>query len=509
MPKAKPRKKTTSSKKATQSKKATTAEKSGSAVRSFTAPQLKKMKARIQADPVLRSATGFFNTFIQASEYIVIQMMQKAGVWSGPATNPGGKGAVEFGLLDYWMNNPGNDPILKGLRDIWKAMIGLPVTQINAANYQSLLNAVAVGKPGLVAPDGTWYSQSTYGQMDPNWNLAVLMYIYHYFGNDFATFAQTPKIVPITGASPNQVKIALVGDWGTGPYPNGPAASVMQAIVKQNPDYIIHLGDVYYAGTSSEEQNNLLSVWPAAYSGKSFTLNSNHEMYDGAFGYFKALTNNIFKLQNQTSYFALQYANPQQPSKPWTILGLDSAFWSPSPMVMDGSIQGIPAAGPGYLAQPTFIQGLVKGGLAAQNAIVLTHHNPIAYDGSELVTDWLGNCLWAQVTAALSGTPKAWYWGHVHNGIVYPNPTYTKNNVYGRCVGHGALPFGNAWGLQQVPASQVQCYDNTANPSLPPRVMNGFAMLTITTGGQATEAFFQQDGTPAPWVKGPLGYQLG
>jgi hypothetical protein len=316
--------------------------------------------------------------------------------------------------------------------------------------------------------------------------------------------------VPPTGASSSQVKIAVVGDWCTGNYTNGPAASVMQHITALQPDYIIHLGDVYYAGTAGEEQSKLLSMWPSAYSGKSFTLNSNHEMYDGGYGYFqKALANKIFSQQNETSYFALQYGNPTQAGGPWTIVGLDSAYWAPSPMVMDGSIQGV--SGNGFMAQPQFIQGLVKNGLWPQNAIVLTHHNPIEYDGSGLVVDLFGNSLWAQVEGAFSGTPAAWYWGHVHNGIVYPNPTYTKNIVYGRCVGHGALPYGNGSGLASAPQSQVQCYANTPNPSVPPRVMNGFVLLTITISGQVTETFYQQDGTQAPWVKpsNPLTYQLG
>jgi len=479
----------------------------------LTEADLIQMKARALADPRTAGMFSFLNSYLQASEYQVIEMMVNAKVWSGPVPpNPGGNGEAQFGTLDYDLNNPGSSVTLQDLARVWKFVVGsLPVTQISATNYANLQAAMAPGKPGLVAADGTWFSKSKYGTGDPGWLEFPIEYFYHYFGGNFASFPVKSQIVTLKGASPSQVTIALFGDWGTGNYPNGPAASVMNAIVAQKPDYIIHLGDVYYSGTPTEENNNLLGLWPAAYSGKSFTLNSNHEMYNGAFGYFGVLTSSIFRLQNQVSYFALQYGNPTQPGGPWTIIGLDSAYWSTSPFVTDGSIQEA-NGGPGSTAQPQFLGSLARGGLSPRNTIVLTHHNPIDTFGASLVTDALGNNLWAQVTAtgALNGTPAAWYWGHVHNGIVYPNPTYPKNNVYGRCVGHGALPYGNAWGLASAPPTQVQAYANTPNPKMPPWVMNGFVMLTITQSGQITEAFYQQDGTPAPWAKpDPFTYRLG
>src|SRR6266851_5421986 len=47
----------------------------------------------------------------------------------------------------------------------------------------------------------------------------------------------------------------------------------------------IHLGDVYYSGTQDEESGNFVSDWTPAKRG-ALMLNSNHEMYDGANGYF-------------------------------------------------------------------------------------------------------------------------------------------------------------------------------------------------------------------------------
>src|ERR1700722_3807310 len=79
--------------------------------REVTAAQLSAMKQRVQADPKLAAMFSSLNTFLQASEYEVIEMMVHANIWSPPAPkNPGGSGSVEFGLFDYWRNNPGKSP---------------------------------------------------------------------------------------------------------------------------------------------------------------------------------------------------------------------------------------------------------------------------------------------------------------------------------------------------------------------------------------------------------------
>jgi Calcineurin-like phosphoesterase len=484
--------------------------------RKFTKAELVQMKAQAMSDPKLLAIFGSLNTYLEDSENQLIQVMVHNNIWTSPPSPPApvSSGDVEFGLLAYWLNYPGDNTVLQDLQEAWKWVVGsLPATQLDPVNYQNLINAVGPGKPGIVASDGTLIGSAKMDALlDPGWLLAPFEYLYHLVKDSyFSPFPQSPPTITLTGANPSQVTIALVGDWGTGNYPTGPAATVMQSIAALKPDYIIHLGDVYYTGLAGEEQNNLLGLWAPGYAGKSLTLNSNHEMYDGAFGYFgTALANPIFSLQKKNSYFVLQYGNPQQNGGPWSIIGLDSAYWSTSALVMVGSIQENSSSAPGANAQPTFLQGLVTNGLSPKNAIVLTHHNPLSTDGCTMLTDLLDNNLWAQVTSALNGAPAAWYWGHIHNGIIYPNPTATGDSFYGRCVGHGAIPTGNAWGLAGAPASQVLSYDNTPLSGVPLRVMNGFALLTITTTGLVTETFYQQDGHPAIWPKpNPFTYQLG
>jgi hypothetical protein len=253
----------------------------------------------------------------------------------------------------------------------------------------------------------------------------------------------------------------------------------MDRIAALNPDYIVHVGDVYYSGSPAagdpvssnyfapgEESANLVQSWPSGYAGRSFTLNSNHEMYSGANGYFlDALTaaGTPFSAQKGYSCFALHYGG-------WAILGLDSAFLGTSlDAFMTGSIGGSDGT------QGSWIKGLK---LDPQKVIVLTHHNGFAGDCSSL------SSLWGEINGALNGDPYAWYWGHVHYGIAYDSPItigaipgYTTK-TFSRCLGHAALPYGLASFLKGKP---IMYSSGNRQPPPSQQLYNGFAMLTLTT----------------------------
>src|SRR5206468_9515196 len=86
---------------------------------------------------------------------------------------------------------------------------------------------------------------------------------------------------------PSTVTISLLGDWG------GNNASAREIAGNVDPsDFIVHLGDVYYAGTNAGgvierdyEHEHFVTPWPGR-SEQSFALNSNHDMYAHGKGYF-------------------------------------------------------------------------------------------------------------------------------------------------------------------------------------------------------------------------------
>lgn len=78
---------------------------------------------------------------------------------------------------------------------------------------------------------------------------------------------------------------------------------------------LMHLGDVYYAGTKDEVRKRFLALWPQRAEATNRALNSNHEMYSGGKYYFEET---LPAFHQDASYFVHQNRN-------WTLIGLDVA----------------------------------------------------------------------------------------------------------------------------------------------------------------------------------------
>jgi calcineurin-like phosphoesterase family protein len=463
-------------------------------------------EALLAANRSFRLQLPSIKGYMLACEYELILYMNAQGVWQGTMPPPPpnfqtGEGAIEFGLFLYWFNNPtllNNVEVgLAALALDWA--FGLPDSQMTEVNYTYLCTNT------LIYVDGSVLSTEAWATFDQGWfaafaNLLETDLRSTWYNNGVFPLPSPPKPVALSGAVANAVNIAIVGDWGNGA---AAASSVMKQIVGLNPkpDYIVHLGDVYYGGTPAqgdpnsthyfslnEESTNLVSPWPAAYAGKSFTLNSNHEMYGGANGlFYDALlpASGPFSAQGGLSCFILQYGG-------WTILGLDSAYCGTS---LDAFMTG-------YLgsAQIAWIQSLK---LDPEKTIVLTHHTGFAYDCSSVFS------LWSQVNTALGGKdPYAWYWGHAHNGIVYNNPVTIpvpgqpdfKTVTYARCAGHGALPYGVA---STLPGNSNVLWQANSPIASSKQIYNGFVLLTLqSSNNQVTaisEGFFDPSSGQPKW----------
>jgi hypothetical protein len=335
-------------------------------------------------------------------------------------------------------------------------------------------------QPGDVEVDvdsgGAIWGTGKYQQLDPGWLGAAAAWMEHLILGKHAFPQGTPPVVNI----PDQLTIAIAGDFGTGNWGTeaDPAASTKiasKAIPGLAPDLTIHLGDVYYEGSSKEETDNLIKLWPKGSGpGTSFTMNSNHEMYSGAKPFFvEALDNTLFSAQKPYSFFALENTN-------WVIVGLDSAYYSDElTLYMNGSLGGS--------AQLGFLKTQAQKG---KKVMVLTHHNGLAEDGSGPTS------LWNQVMGCFpAGTaPAYWYWGHVHAGVVYQ----PKGGVQCRTTGYAALPWGYATELDNP---NVVWFEkrNAGDKSDPLRVFNGFTFLELAGAGMK-ETFYDEDGGVA-WAE--------
>jgi hypothetical protein len=333
-------------------------------------------------------------------------------------------------------------------------------------------------EPGVVVDvdaAGQIWGTGKYEELDPGWAEAGAVWLEHVFTGKHSF----PDHPPVIGMD-DFVQIGLAGDWGTGDWrsPANPAPStdVARHLANLQPDITIHLGDVYYAGTSDQEQHLLVDIWPVGPEG-CFTLNSNHEMYSGGTPYFDvALANPKFAAQEGSSFFALENKN-------WVVVALDSAYYaSEAGMYMDGSLgsDGV---------QVEFLRAQVQKG---KKVIVLTHHNGLTDDGSAT------NTLYDQVMSTFphNAGPALWYWGHVHAGVAYQNFDTQGRNVPCRCCGHGGLPWGQAPVFSNK--TNVLWYENRPahDTDIPERVLNGFAVLYLN-GPNIDEVFYDENGAGA------------
>lgn len=322
-----------------------------------------------------------------------------------------------------------------------------------------------------VLADGSLLGTGKWELLDDGWAEALVGWFEHLF--DRAPFNTDPVIQTI----PDQLNLCIAGDWGTGYWrtsPVSPAQAVAQHMVALQPDVSLHLGDVYYAGTAEQEKANLIDIWPGGSQG-SYTLNSNHEMYDGAYSYFDALQTH-FTDQQGCSYFALENSH-------WLVVGLDSAYASDHwDLYMEGNIAG---------KQLEWLKNLP----ARQGIIITSHHTGFDLKGEKTLA------LYEQVMDALNdanGQPRYqqiyWYWGHAHNAVVYNERSVQNVPLRTRCIGHAAIPYGNASEL--AGAENVAWYETgSANdPDIPVRVLCGFAQVQLD-GVNLKETLIGEDGS--------------
>jgi hypothetical protein len=214
-------------------------------------------------------------------------------------------------------------------------------------------------------------------------------------------------------------RIAMCADWGTGLYG---APEIAKQIEKQAPfDLLLHLGDVYYAGTTNEVQERMIDLWPRNAGKMTRALNSNHEMYSGGYGYFDL---EFQAFAQKSSYFAFQ-------NKYWLLVCLDTAY-------VDHDIDD---------KQVGWLNSVI--GRAGKRKVVFFSHQQLF---SRL--DSQGPKLNKALAALLDGRLiTAWYWGHEHQCVLYDS--HPEYRLIARCLGNGGIPEPRKESVTNSPAERM------------------------------------------------------
>ena len=271
-----------------------------------------------------------------------------------------------------------------------------------------------------------------YGPTNVDWVIDVGRAMLHRVAEGNHPFNPKPaKQVMIS----DDARIVVVGDWGTG-LPRARAVAgfmadeVAQAVADRREAHVIHLGDVYYSGMPDEVRRNVLApgLWPvtaeqAAAGVTSWSLNGNHDMYGGGFGYYGTLlADERFAAQRSDDGEPTSFFRITSPS--WDIVALDTS-WDPDPL-SQGHV--------GVLEDPQAQFVAQVAGESDRKLMLMSHHQLISvYDPEDL-----GPVLGGKLGAVLGADRvTAWLWGHEHRCMGFAADQHVR---FPRCIGHGGVP---------------------------------------------------------------------
>jgi hypothetical protein len=315
-----------------------------------------------------------------------------------------------------------------------------PLVSMVQSHIEEALGDVGVPDPG--EPSSLWsrivhtverdlrIAPGSFTPGDPDWYVFIAQGVLERLAQGNAPFNAAPA--EYDGVA-GDARLVVVGDWGTGLPRARDVAALMQerigeAVTGGRQVHVLHLGDVYYSGLETEDQRRFLDLWPvtqeqAGAGVTSWSLNGNHDMYSGGFGYFGTLLSDPrFSHQRSpdgkpTSFFRLR-------SPAWDFIGIDTSW--------DSNV--ISAGQVGVLQDP---QDRYVAAVAAQSSrklVLFSHHQLVSvYDRADL-----GSTLPAKLAPVLTGNRvTAWWWGHEHRAITYEAAAGVR---YPRCLGNGGVP---------------------------------------------------------------------
>lgn len=318
-----------------------------------------------------------------------------------------------------------------------------------------------------------------FGQCDPRWAQVIAVYVAAHSTQGPIPYRRHKQLSDfvIDGQLPDNAKIALLADWGTG---QDPARFLLKQITSKKPDVVIHLGDVYYSGAAHEFQNYFYKIWQqtlklpkvkwgakltAPSRPATFTLAGNHDMYAGGGPYYTT----IDMLGQPASYFCLR--NSQ-----WQFIALDTGLHDADPV--GGSTTFLEDSEVEWLKDKIQNAGGRKTVLLSHHQLFSAYENLGATKVNQRLLDQLKDVL-PQVTA--------WFWGHEHNLVIFQK----YQNVLARCIGHGAFPVGVDEIGRPDPAIPTQAV--TLAPDQNGGLLQHGYVLIDLNGAAAQASYFQYD----------------
>jgi Calcineurin-like phosphoesterase len=276
-------------------------------------------------------------------------------------------------------------------------------------------------------------------------------------------------------------RLAIIGDWGVG---DDVARNVLQQVAALKPDLLLHLGDVYYAGTKTEVKVNFLDICRSVLGNiPIYTLCGNHDMYSGGEGYYWLLD----EIGQKSSYFCLQ-------NEDWMFLAMDTGFHDNNPFNVSTNMTKL-VSQEGWSEASWHLNQISRVG--NRKLVILSHHqlfSPFGSVGSVDGAPYAYNPNLYDVFKPMLPKIEWWFWGHEHTLGIFPPYMGLKR---GRCVGASAVPvfhdqqsYASAPGLK-TPDGTMPTWNRNGVLGFSKNMYNNcFAMMTLN-GASATVDYYE------------------
>ncbi|WAH36154.1 metallophosphoesterase family protein [Alicyclobacillus dauci] len=283
-----------------------------------------------------------------------------------------------------------------------------------------------------------------YSDRDPDWSKCIVRYMEYYglgkkphYNNWRVEGKENPNYSVIHNRLKNDARVGIIGDWGTG---MEDALKLVEAMLNENVDAIIHLGDVYYSGTDAEFQHHIVDIFEQAMGHMDkrvpvFSIPGNHDYYAGAKGLYEQALNlnhhpDLEGWHQEASYFCLRTQDGM-----WQFLGMDTGLHGRS-VFQDRPAHPVPS----YLDEsevewhydklnPKRFQGTT---ILLSHHQLFSQHNKLRDDSTE---PWLNDHL-LNTFRVYFDQIAVWFWGHEHNLALFKDGTYNLSK--GRLIGCSA-----------------------------------------------------------------------
>lgn len=275
-----------------------------------------------------------------------------------------------------------------------------PVLAITAYLYQShLLMSSALGKAGA---RGENLRNSSFWEWT---RTAVRTWLASGDEAYLTLMGVTPQeAVPVAG---DVMRLAVVGDAG---YSGQAQSNVLYSIRERHRaaafHFLIHLGDIYFAGNEEEVLHHFLAPFKAV-GPPVLTLLGNHDLYLGG----DAVLSTLDVLGQPGRYFCLE-------NRHWRVACLDTALPAQTLRRNWGRLDK---------GQLQWLDRQLDAG-DGKATVLMSHHHILS--GWDVPSADLARQLNPRLSKVFS-----WYWGHEHGCATYDK---RATGFYGACVGNGA-----------------------------------------------------------------------